>query len=128
MALGDGIARNKGRKGFAFQKGYKTALEEMTLNLIRNSRTEVVDGEIRLIVTDNRIKFIATQMKEHLGIIEKTNADRIRSMSDEELTEFLKGIDNGHEIGVGDYFYTEKYKVMMSSKKVLDWLKSEVEE
>ena len=23
MALGDGIGRNKGRKGYAFQKGYK---------------------------------------------------------------------------------------------------------
>lgn len=57
----------------------------------------------------------------------QTNAERIQTMSIEELAEFLKGIDNGHEIGVGDYFYTEKYKVMMRSEKVLEWLQSEVE-
>ena len=56
-----------------------------------------------------------------------TNADRIRSMTDEELAEFLKGIDNGHEIAVGDYFYTKKYAVMMSSEKVLEWLQSDSE-
>lgn len=28
MALGDGIARNKGREGYAFQKGYNTAIDE----------------------------------------------------------------------------------------------------
>lgn len=65
MALGDGIARNKGRKGYAFQKGYNTAIKEMQDNLIRNSRTEVVDGEICLIVTDKRIKQIAEQMLFH---------------------------------------------------------------
>lgn len=62
MALGDGIAREKGRKGFAFQKGYNTAIREMQNNLIGNSRTEVIDGEICLIVTDKRIKQIAEQM------------------------------------------------------------------
>jgi hypothetical protein len=46
-------------------------------------------------------------------------------MTDEELADFLKGIDNGHEIAVGDYFYTEKYKVMMSSEKVLKWLQED---
>ena len=57
----------------------------------------------------------------------QTNAYRIRSMTDEELAEFLKGIDNGHEIVMGDYFYTKKYAVMMSSDKVLEWLQKECE-
>jgi hypothetical protein len=68
MALGDGIARNKGRKSFAFQKGYKCAIDEMTGNLIRNSRTDVIDGKICLIVTEERIKVIADEMKKDLDI------------------------------------------------------------
>ena len=66
MALGDGIARNKGYKGYAFQKGYKSAIDDMTDNLIRNSRTETIDGKITLVVTDERIKVIAEQMKTQL--------------------------------------------------------------
>ena len=62
MALGDGIARNKGRKGFAFQKGYNAAIKEMKDNLIRNSRTEIIDGGICLIVTDKRIEQITKMM------------------------------------------------------------------
>ena len=67
MALGDGIARNKGFKGYAFQKGYKTAIDDMTDNLIRNSRTEVIDGNVVLIVTEDRIKSVAEQMKKQLN-------------------------------------------------------------
>ena len=66
MALGDRIARNKGYKGYAFQKGYETAINDMTDNLIHNSRTEIIDGKVTLIVTENRIKVIAEQMKEKL--------------------------------------------------------------
>lgn len=67
MALGDGIARNKGYKGYAFQRGYKTAIDDMTDNLIRNSRTEVIDGKVVLVVTEKRIKFVAEQMKKQLN-------------------------------------------------------------
>ena len=66
MALGDGIARNKEYKGYAFQKGYEDAINDMTDNLIRNSRTEIIDGKVTLIVTEDRIKVIAEQMKEKL--------------------------------------------------------------
>ena len=66
MALGDGIARNKDCKGYAFQKGYKAAIDDMVDNLIRNSRTEIIDGKITFIVTEERIKLIATKMKERL--------------------------------------------------------------
>ena len=44
----------------------KKAIDEMQGNLIRNSRTEVIDGEICLVVTDKRIKQIAEQMKGEL--------------------------------------------------------------
>lgn len=46
---------------------YEKAIEDMTNNLIRNSRTEVIDGKICLIVTDKRIKQIAEQLKEGAG-------------------------------------------------------------
>lgn len=29
MALGDGIARNQGNKGFAYQKGYRKGLDDL---------------------------------------------------------------------------------------------------
>ena len=66
MALGDGIGRNKGRKGYAFQKGYKEAIHDMSDNLIRNSRTEIIDGKVTLIVTEDRIKAIAEEMERQL--------------------------------------------------------------
>ncbi len=43
--------------------GYNKAIDDMQGNLIRNSRTEVIDGEICLIVTDKRIKQIAEEMR-----------------------------------------------------------------
>lgn len=42
------------------------AIDEMQDNLIRNSRTKVIDGEICFIVTDKRIKQIAEMMKGEL--------------------------------------------------------------
>ena len=55
-----------------------------------------------------------------------TNADRIRSMTDEELAEFL--YDTNH------YFENNEYLVRFGSEivqdeeiNILDWLKSEVE-
>lgn len=68
MALGDGIARNKNRKSYAFQKGYKAALQEMTDNLIHNSRTEIVDGKITLIVTEDRIRTVKSEMEKQMNI------------------------------------------------------------
>lgn len=57
-----------------------------------------------------------------------TNADHIRNMSDEELAEFLSGINTGRDIGY-DYFsakggiFIESNKNLI--KKVQDWLQSE---
>lgn len=57
---------------------------------------------------------------------EYTNADRIRSMTDEELAEFL--YDTNH------YFENNEYLVRFGSEivqdeeiSILDWLQSEVE-
>lgn len=67
MALGNRIARNKGRKDIAFQQGYECAIDEMVSNLICNSRTEVINGEACFIVTDKRIKIIAEEMKKQIN-------------------------------------------------------------
>ena len=60
--------------------------------------------------------------------IQQTNADRIRSMSDEELAEFLSSIHTGRDIGY-DYFAAKGGIFIESNKniikKVQDWLQSE---
>lgn len=55
-----------------------------------------------------------------------TNADRIRSMTDEELAEFLGGIDHTIDdcefiVKIGDEWLHD------STADILDWLQSEVE-
>lgn len=57
---------------------------------------------------------------------EYTNADRIRSMTDEELAEFLGGIDHTIDdcefiVKIGDEWLHD------STADILDWLQSEVE-
>lgn len=79
MALGDGIGRNKGRKGYAFQKGYKEAIHDMSDNLIRNSRTEIIDGKVTLIVTEDRIKTITEEMERQLDKTETNQTTKIQS-------------------------------------------------
>lgn len=57
----------------------------------------------------------------------QTNADRIRSMSDEELAEFIEQIstDSMETISFG----TKEYKEIWEHKETaLKWLQSEVEE
>lgn len=43
--------------------GYNKAIDDFEKSLIGNSRTEVIDGKITLIVTEKRIKLIAEQLK-----------------------------------------------------------------
>ena len=51
-----------------------------------------------------------------------TNADRIRSMTDEELAEFLNGTD-------GDFLPTgEALTVSAGKNRWLDWLREEVKD
>lgn len=47
-----------------YQLGYNKAIDDFEKSLIGNSRTEVIDGKITLIVTEKRIKLIAEQLKE----------------------------------------------------------------
>ena len=46
-----------------FRQGYNKAIDDFEKSLIGNSRTEVIDGKITLIVTEKRIKLIAEQLK-----------------------------------------------------------------
>lgn len=55
-------ARDRGRK-----QGYVMAIKDMTDNLIRNSRTEVLDGKVTLIVTEDRIKVVADEMVKQVS-------------------------------------------------------------
>ena len=88
------------------------------------------------------IVYTKMDAKEHLSVMDrdsgvigaflrdskkpKTNADVIRSMSDEELAEFLYGLD--HYLDDGQYIlrindnYLNDYK-----DDILDWLQSEAE-
>jgi hypothetical protein len=55
-----------------------------------------------------------------------TNADRIRSMTDEELAEFL--YDTNHYFENGEYLVRFGGKIVQDEEiNILDWLKSEVE-
>lgn len=47
-----------------YQLGYNKGIDDFEKSLIGNSRTEVIDGKITLIVTEKRIKLIAEQLKE----------------------------------------------------------------
>ena len=60
-----------------------------------------------------------------------TNADRIRAMSDEELAEFLEGVNRDYDISYGEYFSTKAGDFIFSKtnlgKEILNWLQSEAE-
>lgn len=47
-----------------YERSYNKAIEDMVSSLIRNSSTEAIDGNVTLVVTDERIKFIAKQLKK----------------------------------------------------------------
>ena len=44
----------------------KETIGDMVGNLIANSRTEIIDGRLMLIVTEGRIKTVANEMKRQL--------------------------------------------------------------
>ena len=45
---------------------YNKAIDDMVGNLIANSRTESIDGKLMFIVTEERIKTVANEMKKRL--------------------------------------------------------------
>ena len=53
------------------KQSYNKAIEDMVRSLIRNSSTEAINGNVTLVVTDKRIKFIAEQLKKANMKIEK---------------------------------------------------------
>ena len=56
-----------------------------------------------------------------------TNADRIRSMTDEELSEFIEQVSTDSMETI--YFGTKEYEEIWEHKETaLQWLQSEVEE
>lgn len=64
--------------------------------------------------------------------VKPTNADRIRSMTDEELAEYLFDRGNGSEYCYGICSYQDKCKESHPQKfcieHVVEWLNAEVEE
>lgn len=58
----------------------------------------------------------------------QTNADRIRSMSDEELAEFLEKIVSGNRDEIGINCGNSKCEEWKCTECIGKWLQSEVEE
>lgn len=48
------------------QEMYCKGIDDMVKNLISNSRTEIIDGKLMFIVTEERIKTVANEMKKRL--------------------------------------------------------------
>ena len=48
------------------QEMYCKGVDDMVGNLIANSRTEIIDGKLMFIVTEERIKTVANEMKKRL--------------------------------------------------------------
>ena len=73
----------------------------------------------------NAIDNFKAEVRKELGV--QSNADRIRSMSDEELAEFIEQVstDSMETISFG----TKEYEEIWEHKETaLQWLQSEVEE
>jgi hypothetical protein len=56
-----------------------------------------------------------------------TNADRIRNMSDEELTEFIVGLNNHCLAGIGECDCSSYDTCKNCDARVKEWLQSEAE-
>lgn len=74
---------------------------------------------------------VCFRCKDGSEYIKQTNADRIRSMTDEELAEFLRNINTGYDISYGDYISMNE-GIFISDRKdlakeILKWLQSEAE-
>ena len=61
-----------------------------------------------------------------------TNADKIRSMTDEELAEFFESIEIYNDFYgeplIGFYLNDEDVEIGANTGDIMEWLKSEVEE
>lgn len=73
---------------------------------------------------------VEEMMDSRVGEKPKTNADHIRSMSDEELAEFIEGLNDHCLAGIGEVDCSNTTGTCSEScKKIVRvWLQSEVEE
>lgn len=81
------------------------------------------NGPIDLIVHED-------ELKSMFKFVKQTNADRIRSMNDEELAEFITGLNEHCLAGIGacDCSHIETSPCYKVCKTVaMQWLQSEVE-
>ncbi len=114
---------------------------ETEIEALRKASVETDDANKKY--KYRKIKVGIEAMSEHIYEVEKkykdqnqdpkpmTWSEKIHSMSDEELAEFLMGIDNGHDITYGDYFHTKDGDFISGmddiSQKMVKWLQSEAE-
>ena len=70
LAIADEISaideKTKQERKMTYRDGSMDGVKEMQSNLIRCSRTEVIDEKIQLIVTEDRIKTIVDEMKKQM--------------------------------------------------------------
>ena len=70
LAIADEISaideKSEQERKMTYRNGYMDGVKEMQSNLIRCSRTEVIDEKIQLIVTEDRIKTIADEMEKQM--------------------------------------------------------------
>lgn len=88
---------------------------------------------------DSMLEYFADMIKAFVAVASiqnykanRTNADRIRNMSDEELIEFLSHIRSGHDVNYGDFINLGCGIVLTSRDKDIEsrigeWLQSEAE-
>ena len=87
----------------------------------------------RAISAEGRVRSMRTfteeEVEEMVVSEPQTNADRIRSMSDEELAELLDSVDNGGIRALDvDYPCDECTQKTKCDECFIEWLQSEVEE
>ena len=90
--------------------------------------TTAISAEGRVIIIRTFTEEEVEEMMDS-GVCEKpkTNADRIRSMSDEELAEFIEQVSTDSMDTFS--FGTKEYEEIWEHKETaLQWLQSEVEE
>lgn len=92
--------------------------------------TQIGSGEYRLqFETDNKEYFLLMQETARRCVDggHMTNADRIRSMSDEELSEFINTTMTVCDCCVYDGNCVEYANIMKCRKGVLEWLQKPME-
>lgn len=120
------------------------AVLSKTPGVMTNNRTDRTDECISAVAEHMKTKADCNEQKkgfwqyqwDGIGTLtweqepekKKTNADRIRSMSDEELAEFIRELNKGCLAGTGEVDCSKNEYCIDCKGVVLEWLQSEVEE